>query len=253
MGYLFTPKIFNKHPGIICAASTAKYGNLSYKWSGVNNQSHEDVFKNRLRFFSDLGVDPETVVSADLEQGDKIVTVSEKDGFKGIKDSKTGIPADCLVTGSKGVSLFVIVADCLAISFFDPINNVVALAHVGYKGADLNLPYKTVKYLEANFGSKSSDLLVWLPPALHRESTVFQYLGFKDLSKWQNYIEQVGEEYLIDWIGFAKDQLIEAGVKVQNVEDSGVDTLTNSEFYSYTRSRQTGEAQARFGVVIGLK
>lgn len=256
MGYLFTPTIFNKYPGVICAASTAKYGNLSYKWSGVNNQSHEDVFKNRLSFFSDLGVDPKTVVSADLEHSDKILTVGEKDGFKGIKDPKTGIPVDCLVTGSKGTSLFMIVADCLAISFFDPINNVVALAHAGYSGTDLRLPYKTVKYLEANYGTRSSDLLVWLPPALGKENATIHTFGtaFQEeaINRWDKYTDKIEDGYTIDWIRYVTDQLIEAGIPELNIEDSRINTYTDSRFYSHRRSVQDKLPEQRFGVLIGL-
>lgn len=256
MGSLFTSRIFQPYP-IASGISTSSYGNLSYLWAKDNHQTPEEVFANRLSFFTDLGITPESVVATNLLHGDKIVGVSQNDCFMGVKDPKTGVPADCLVTGSKGVNLFVIVADCLAISFFDPNNNVVALAHAGFAGVDQELPLKTVRYLEQNYGTNCSDLLVWFSPALGKERSTIKEFGsaFREGSpqRWEKYTEQVKGGYRIDWIRYATDQLLQGGVKEQNIENANLDTYTDKRFFSHRRSVESGEPERRFGVVLGLE
>ncbi len=56
----------------------------------------------------------------------------------------------------------------------------------------------------------------------------------------------------VDIVGYSKRQLIEAGVKEENIEVSDIDTAADSTFFSHYRSKKTGEAEGRFATVVGM-
>jgi len=235
-------------PELVHGVATAKYGNMSF----LHGEADE-VRQNRAKFFQDLKVEPQKVVVASLVHGDKIVQVDESSRGAGIDDPKTSLEGDTLVTDKPDTYLFMVVADCLALFYYDQVKKVVALAHAGWRGVDQRVPEKTVKYLVEQYGSQPSDILVGMPPTLQKESACFQQLHQNDSLDWSGYITRVGDKYCIDSPQFAFDQLCSAGIPEDNIERSIIDTRTNPEYFSHRRSVEENLPEQRFGCLIGFR
>lgn len=152
---------------------------------------------------------------------------------------------DALITNKKDTPLMVMVADCSPVLFYDDVQKVIAVAHVGRAGAFKNIIKNVIDEFK-NFGSKSSDITVAIGSNIKsccyevREDVWAQnepYLYAK--------VKKDGKSFLdIDLI--IKTQLRELGVL--NAQFVGSCTCCSSIHYSYRAKPQTG----RFAGVIWL-
>ena len=85
------------------------------------------------------------------------------------KLSKKRLVGDGLITKSKGLVIGVLTADCAPIIFFDPIKNIIAIAHAGWKGAYKKIALKMIKKFKKN-GSKLKDIIVVIGPCISQKN-----------------------------------------------------------------------------------
>jgi len=77
---------------------------------------------------------------------------------------------DALITDCQDIMLCISTADCLPVFFFDPNRKVVALAHVGWRGAVGHIVTRTVEALQENYAINPVDLRVAFGPCIGRDS-----------------------------------------------------------------------------------
>ena len=118
-------------PQLEHGVSTVSDGNLSYKWGEKN-----DVLTNRTNFLSKLSLELNDCVALSTRDSDIAVIVSSNDRSKGMTNIDDAIPGDALITTDTSIALFLLTADCLPIIYFDPNNNVLALAHLSWKATE---------------------------------------------------------------------------------------------------------------------
>src|SRR3990167_2355969 len=85
--------------------------------------------ENRRKFLFKNNLDMKSLVSAGLVHGNNVEIVSnprQENIF--IKDT------DALITDQRGVYLSITAADCSPVFLFDPVKQVISLAHSGWKG-----------------------------------------------------------------------------------------------------------------------
>lgn len=243
-------KKLSQFPGLLHGIATTEFGNMSFRWD-----ESSQVRSNRATFFDQLDVPEKNVVVASLLHGHTIHAVGEAEHGRGVNSAEDSLEGDILVTNTADTYLFLVVADCLAIFFYDPKHKVVALAHAGWRGVDQEVPRLTVDHLVKKYGSDPAKIVVGLSPALQVRSSIFNNpddLDVSDRDKWQPYISEIDGHLCVDWIRFAFDQLIGTGVLKTNIENSGIDTLTNEDYFSHRRSAQQKQPEGRFGCLIGL-
>jgi YfiH family protein len=73
---------------------------------------------------------------------------------------------DALATAVPRLPLVVRVADCGPVYFYDPEQQVIALAHSGRKGTEGNIVAETIACLRETFNSNAADLIVQLGPCI---------------------------------------------------------------------------------------
>lgn len=244
--------LLNNYPELVHGVSTAEFGNMSYLWGEA-----AIVRQNRQKFFAALNVHEKNAVVASIVHGHAITDVTEIDRGKGILDPEESIESDILVTDKPDTFLFVIVADCLALLFYEPVKQVCALAHAGWKGVDQEVPRLTVEHMVKKYGCDPKEIRVGFPPALQASSSLFTHpenIKVLDETKWQPYIVKRPEgTYQADWVGFAVNQLFEAGITKEHIENPGIDTRTSPDYFSHRRSVEDEEPEARFGCLIGFR
>jgi purine-nucleoside/S-methyl-5'-thioadenosine phosphorylase / adenosine deaminase len=234
--------------------STGYLSSLNLSFSPTVGDDQEAVVENRSRLYTVIGTRPEQVAQAELVHGTHVETITEQTP-RGtfVKLPKT----DGLVSNVPGIALFIPVADCAALSFYDPKAHVIGMIHAGWKGAVAGVIAETIQKMQV-LGSDPTSILVGVSPVL--EKCCYQVMG--DLvetvtkafpSQAHRFFEPQGDDqhFLFDFLGMLRWQLQEGGILPEHIEDSGMCTACNvHEFYSY---RAEGGRTGRFAGLIMMK
>ncbi len=216
-------------------------GNMSFKWG-----DEKEVLHNREKYLSQFNVSLQDCMEMKVEHGDKIVVVD--------KHSQSPIEAEALITKEKNLFLFLVTADCLPIVIYDPINEVVALAHLGWKPTELKLVIKVINEMKEKFSSHPEELQVHIGPGIHRESFAFINPIQKTLPGWEPFLHDLSSgETQIDSVAYNKAQIMSTGVPKQNITVDSIDTATSPDYFSHYRSVRTNEPEGRFATVCGIQ
>ncbi len=232
--------------GLTHGFSSISDGNMSYLWGNEG-----DVFKNRGSFLERLDVNPKNCAVMSILNTDTITLVTSKTKVGIGKDSP--IRTDVLVTAESGISLLLVVADCLPIIFYDPVLKILALAHCGWKSTEAKLADKVVGFLVDHYHASPADIVVGIGPGIHKESYKIVNPFQKQLAGWSDFLTDMPDgQTAIDIVGYNKFQLVSVGVKEENIEISDIDTAADPTFFSHYRSRKNGEIEGRFAAVLGM-
>ena len=219
--------------------------NLSFK---VGDEE-KCVLENRRRLAETVGVSPADFVFGEQVHGDGIAIVTEEMRGRGAYSWEDGLPrTDAMITNVPSVVLSVLVADCVPIVLYDPVERVCGAAHAGRPGSLLGITGKTVRMLGEKFGCNPKNIEAGIGPSIGPESYDLedQFLGGVP----DKYLHERGGKRFLDLWAMNKDQLIAAGIPERNIELSGIDTFRDERFFSHRRATGKG---GRFGVGVVLR
>ncbi len=146
--------------------------------------------------------------------------------------------ADALVTNQPGLALMVKQADCQSIIIFDKTLGVVANLHCGWRGNVQNLPARVVSRMTKEFGCGATDLLAAIGPSLGPCCAEFK--GHWDIFPEHFKAFEVRKDYFDLW-ALSTRQLLDAGLKKENIEVAGICTRCRTDlFFSYRGEGETG-------------
>jgi hypothetical protein len=190
--------------------------------------------ENRKLFLGKLGVDYRSLICAKQVHGVRIEAVTEKDSGKGALDYQSSV-SDCdgFITDRPLVPVAILTADCLPVYIYDPKVRAVGVLHGGWRSSEANISGAGVKLIQDKFKSDPANLLVAFGPAM-RACCYEVSADFKS-----NYpcalTKRAGKLYM-DLAFLNKNQLIAAGVKEENISDTGLCTYcSQDEFFSFRR------------------
>lgn len=199
----------------------------------------ERVGENRRRFFGALGFDPQRVAIPLQCHSSHIQSVN----LPGEYDS-----CDGLVTTTKNLPLVITVADCLPIVLFDPRAAVLGHVHAGWRGSAGAIVRKAVTMMMDEFGASPTTMVAYLGPSA---GVCCYEVG-----------REVADAFLPDkldirngriYLNLKKantDQLLECGLRSENIEVSDSCTICSPElFHSYRRDR---EKSGRMMAVVSI-
>lgn len=243
-----------RFPKLIYAISTVADGNMSYFFNGLQADIKE-VKNNRSKFFNQIGIPIDKTVGIWVEGEDRILVADPLQAGISMTDKEHAVRCDALITNKKDLYLFLLIADCLPVILYDPEKNALAIVHVGWKGAHLEIVKKTIKRMEEEFNINAKDLTVGFGPAARKESFIKENPSQKSDPRWADFVEDMGDSfYRVDVPGFCRHQLIECGVMEENIFDCGIDTVVDKNFYSHYRDDEKSHSdQGRFACAVGLK
>ncbi len=241
---------FAKYPQIVQAVFTRINGSSSPPYDSLNvgwnvGDQREDVLRNRTAIlscfeFSEL-IDMEQVHGKHI----RIIDHSEISG----DSAATGrlVQGDAMITSLPGKLLLIQVADCQPVMLYDPVRQVIANIHSGWRGSILNIIGHTVETMGERFGCRSHHLLAGIGPSLG--PCCAEFLHYRDEIP-QQFWRYGNESHHFDFWAVSHDQLVSAGVPPANIRTSGLCTRCRSDlFFSYRRDKTTG----RLAAVIGLR
>lgn len=202
--------------------------------------SETNLRENYWRFCGVAGVPMERLVVALQEHSDKILTVDGA-AYGGRKNSSFPEPisgVDGFITDIPGVPLMVRFADCQGVLMFDPVRQVIAAVHCGWRGNVKNIIGKAVKRMVDEFGCDVCDILVGISPSLGPCCAEFSDPSTELPEFMQKYVS--GRR--VDFWQCSFDQLVDAGVLPEHIEIARRCTVCeNDKFFSYRGGqRKTG-------------
>ncbi|MDQ6478353.1 peptidoglycan editing factor PgeF [Dyadobacter sp. LHD-138] len=224
-----------RHGGV----SSGPYNSLNLGGSTLDNP--DNVAENNRRFFESLGIPLSQVAKSHQVHGSEILVVTQAGRFDGY---------DALITNVPAVQLSVTIADCTPILIFDPVKKAVAAVHAGWRGTVQQIVLKTVKLLQETYGSNPADCLAFVGTCIDACSfEVGEEVAENFQSDYKSRDEQTGK-FFVDLKAANRSQLIEAGVKPENIEVSPYSTVIhNEDYFSYRKEKGlTGRLLATIGI-----
>ena len=238
--------------------SGERFDYLQFKILQQYNVKHAYILRNDYLDFSEYG-------SSKMEESLKIVSLELNLDSQNIcipkqahtdiieivewKDSNSDFnDLDGLITSKQGKTLITRNADCILFLLYDPIKNVIANVHSGWKGTFKKIIENAIIKMEDTYNCKPEDIICCICPSIrkcHFEvdedvkdecEKIFSYTKqTKDFIKKGQLVEGK-QKYFIDNIKINNILLKDLGIKESNIIDSNMCSFCNNDIlYSYRK------------------
>jgi YfiH family protein len=237
------PEIFSGYPKVRSGMST-KLGNKSSNGFEMNlsynvGDNPATVEMNRKTFLSQFGIFNSELAIPIQSHSSNVFRVDAPGEYKN---------CDALITNISGVALLITIADCVPIMLLDPIQNVIGIAHAGWRGTANEIVKRAVYMMQEEFKTDTHNLLTFIGPS----AGVCCYEVSEDVAvKFENKVVPYNStKIFIDLKKENASQLRQLGVVEENIEISTHCTICEKHlFHSY---RRDGKSSGRMMAVICL-
>jgi YfiH family protein len=240
---------------------------ISTRVAGVSRGNHESlnvsfkvgdeplrVEQNRRLLSQSLEMDMDQAVYLTQIHSDKVFKLDSSNLPK--KGGCLG-EGDALITNLPHVPIYIMVADCLPVLFYDQANKAIGLAHAGWRGTVAQIAVKTLKAMTEAYGTNPADVKVVLGPAIgfccyEVGADVKEKFGV--FSYADQVLEQTGKaNWKLNIPEANARQLIEAGVADERLIRSHLCTVDHLNlFYSHRAEAGPKESTGRFAALMML-
>ena len=212
--------------------------------------NREKMLKDYTNLCENLGLQMRNVVKPMQSHLDKVQIVTGK-VLKNEPDIyvEKYLKTDGLITQKKNIVLSTTSADCILMMFFDPETKTIANIHSVWKGTYRKIAVKTVEKMKKELGVKLENLICCMCPSIRKchfevREDVMELFEEKfersiDLSKIiekqkSEFNSSTEEKWNIDTIELNRIMLIKEGLRPDNIVDSKICTVCNSDkLHSY--------------------
>jgi YfiH family protein len=218
---------FSREGGVSCGI----YGSLN---AGIgSNDDPADVAENRRRMAEQMGVQPSHFLTVHQTHSPNVVVATAP------WDNGSRPMADAIVTRIAGLAVGASAADCGPILLVDPNARVIGAAHAGWKGALTGVLESAIDAME-KLGAERNGMIAAIGPLIRQPSYevgaefVERFID-ADTENALFFMPSVRAGHsMFDLAGFIRQRLENAGVLM--IDDIGIDTYTDENFFSYRRS-----------------
>jgi YfiH family protein len=155
--------------------------------------------------------------------------------------SPEDVIADAVITGEKGLLIGVRVADCVPVLVHDPVRNIVAAVHAGWRGTAQEILKKTVIMMTDTFNSDPHDIQMAIGPCIGQccyevDGDVCRSVG--KATGEGAYFRSKGDKFHVDLSEANRLQAMGLGVPANNIWKS--DECTHclpDKYFSYRYMR----------------
>lgn len=217
------------------------------------NFEDEKAQENYSALGRQLGITLENMVKSKQTHTDIVKVVSHKNGGDGIlRPLDESQPYDGLITNEKNLLLCTVEADCVPVYFYDPVKEVIAMVHSGWKGTVKKISEVTIKKMKSSFGCRPQDLLVAIGPHICKDcyevgEDVFEEFSqsFESRDLQKIFVPKNQRKYLLNLEETVRLTLERNGIPGANIFSAGICTLHSQlegfNFCSYRRTKSKTE------------
>lgn len=205
----------------------------------------ENVIENRKRLCNILNIPLDNLYLPYQTHEDKVCIIDQQFLNKNKQEKDRLLNGvDAVITNIKHICIGVTTADCVPVLIYDPVNNVIAAVHAGWRGTVSKILQRTMIRMQNEFGCDPTDMIAGVAPSISQqnfeigdevaaefETTHFpmEEISFRDSITQKAHIHlQDANKYL----------LIQAGVLPQNIEIANMCTYENDSLF-FSARRQT--------------
>lgn len=217
----------------------------AYALKDLNFRRYENEksrFSEYEKLMNVLEINPYTLIKPDQKHTDNVLEIIKKQNEKGpdiYLEYLDGI--DATITDKENITLASTNADCILLMLYDPIKNVIANVHSGWRGTFKKIAQKVVKKMKRDYSCKAEDILVFLCPSIrmcHFEVEEDVKIPCEEIFGYTNKLGEIikvgrvlngVQKYNIDTVLINKIILKEEGIKEKNIYDSGICSVCKSE------------------------
>lgn len=178
-----------------------------------------------------FGLSSQEVITIDQVHGSSVMLLD-----KPIKDKSfySLIEGDAIVTGLFSVPIAIRSADCLPILFYDERAFTIGVAHAGWRSTLEQVAKKTIEAMQKEFGSAPQDIKAAMGPSIgpccyYVEPFMLKRFDKAGLSLNSFLISDNSTR--LDLARANMDQLLEAGLKIENISSKPPCTHCNTGLY----------------------
>ena len=159
---------------------------------------------------------------------------------------------DAVIYNIRNACVGISTADCIPVVAYDPVHHCAAAIHAGWRGTVARIVGKAISLMHDEYDTMAADLKCAIGPGISLASFEVGdevYEAFREAGFAMDAIAQRHEKWHLDLKRCNALQLMEAGVKPENIEVSPFDTMTDERFFS---ARREGAKTGRMlsGIVL---
>ncbi|MFA6401740.1 MAG: peptidoglycan editing factor PgeF [Salinivirgaceae bacterium] len=187
-----------------------------------------------------MNINSEQLVFAKQTHSANIQIVREKNQEAPYADT------DGLITNVKGICLCIQTADCTPILLVDPIHEVVAAIHAGWRGTAQNITGTAISLMQQNFGTNPSQVIAYIGPCISQEiyevgSDVYEAFSAHGLANEKIFkASNTPGKYYCNLNRANTELLLRHGVLNDNIKTDNHCTYQQNELY-YSARRDGGK------------
>ncbi len=126
--------------------------------------------ENFLALGQQLDISLEDMVKSKQTHTNIVKVVTRENGGDGIlRPIDVSLSYDGLITNEKNLLLCTVEADCVPVYFYDPVKEVIAMVHSGWKGTVKKISEVAIKKMRDSFGCDSQNLLAATGPHICKD------------------------------------------------------------------------------------
>lgn len=216
-------------------------------------EEHKEEYEKKYEILAkELGIPKERIVRPYQTHTDQIKQITKEDEV-GIFPPQLK-EVDGLLTKVKGIGLSLSYADCIALLFYDPVEQVVANIHSGWKGTLQRIGQKAVKQMKKEYDCKAKNIRCYIGPSIrscHFEVGEEVVEVFRKEFSNLRIVKEEKKKYWLDTAKLNEEMLTLEGIAKEHIFDSGLCTVCHqNQFHSY---RGAGKSAGRNTAIIGIR
>jgi polyphenol oxidase len=242
---------------------------VTTRWGGVSKPPYDSlnlglhvgddpgaVATNRTIAATAFGVRVDDLVFARQVHGTSAALVGPQDRGRGVAGDDDAIgDTDTLVTTTPGVTLVIMVADCVPLALIDPVGGILAAVHAGWRGTAGGAVGAAVRAME-RLGAQPDRVRAFVGPAV----APARYQVSDDVREAlcaaaapdplrRDVAQRDGPgHWLVDLVAANHQQLLQAGLRDEHIRTSAL-TTDDAAFFSDRAMRPCG----RFALLARLE
>jgi len=224
-------KVFKGYENVVAFTSTRQtFDTKNPRFTGDSSEIFE---RNRILLAEKLMIKPDQLVFPRQTHTNCVAEITDIPENE-IKDT------DALVTNKTGICICVQTADCVPILLFDPVNNVIAAIHAGWRGTVKKIAEIAVQKMVSQYNSSPVNIIAAIGPSISPE--IYE-VGDEVVEEVKKSIPNAeillhkkdSGKYHVNLWEADRQILLNIGLAKKNIEILGECSFVNSEKYFSAR------------------
>lgn len=227
----------------------------SFNISPYSGDKIENQTENLNRLAQAINLAAENIIFPYQTHGNEVLIIDKEFFSKNASDKNNLLSGiDALITNTPEICIGVTTADCVPITFYDPIKKVAAVAHAGWRGTCKKIVQNTIDTMFEYFDCNVADIFVVIGPSISVEAyqvgeelyESFESAGFpvSDIFKTIDSSLHFDLWKANQWL------LLQSGIPSAQIQNSGLCTFYNNEEFFSARKLGIKSGRMLSGICI---